>query len=127
MILASVILPYLYFTLQHASSKRATIGKSAMGLIIVTVQGEQLSKLQALIRVVLTAVIPAVGIIILGLALAGMITRQSQELMSPLIIAMLVGVVAIYIGPFITVFFNKQHQTLFDMLCKTCVIKKPNP
>ena len=127
MILASIVVPYLYYTLLHGSSRRATFGKSAMGLVVVTVQGEQLSKMQAFIRVMLTALVPVCGLILLGLSVAGIAMQYKQELHPSLVVALVIGIVAIYVGPFLTLFFNPQHQTLFDLMCKTCVIKNPKP
>jgi uncharacterized RDD family membrane protein YckC len=124
MILTSVILPYCYFTVLHSSARRATYGKTAMGLILVTAQGETLTKMQAFLRVILTALIPVSGLILFGLSTAGIAMQYKDDVQPSLIIAIFIGVLAIYIGPFATVFFNTQRQTLFDLICKTYVIKK---
>ena len=127
MILASIVIPYVYHTLMHGSSRRATLGKQAMGLILVTVQGEQLTKVQAFIRIILTALLPVGGLLLLGLSAAGLAVQYKTEMHEAIGIAVALGALAIYIGPFITVFFNNRRQTLFDMICKTCVIKNPTP
>jgi uncharacterized RDD family membrane protein YckC len=127
MILISIVAPYCYFTILHSSARRATYGKVAMGLILVTAQGETLTKVQALVRVVLTALIPVSGLILLGLSAAGIAMQYKDELQSSLAIAIGIGILAIYFGPFATVYFNPKRQTLFDLICKTYVIKNTTP
>ena len=36
----------------------------------------------------------------------------------------LVGLVVVWMGPFVTVFFSEKRQTLIDMMCKTRVVNK---
>ena len=127
LVLGSMVVPYLYYTVMHGSPRRATYGKSALGLILVTVQGEQLSKTQAFVRVVLTALVPVCGLLLLGLSAAGIAMQYKEELQASLVVAVTLGVGAVYLGPFLTMFFNARHQTLFDLICKTCVIKNSKP
>jgi uncharacterized RDD family membrane protein YckC len=127
MVILSFVIPYAYYTILHGSPKRATFGKQAMGLLLVTVQGEQLTKIQAFIRILITALLPIGGIILLGLSAAGMVHQYKAELQDSIVIAILIGLMLVYIVPFALVFFNPKRQTLFDMICKTCVINRPLP
>lgn len=127
MVILSFVIPYAYYTILHGSPKKATFGKQAMGLVLVTVQGEQLTKIQAFIRILITALLPIGGIILLGLSAAGMVHQYKDELQDSIVIAILIGVMLVYVVPFALVFFNPKRQTLFDMICKTCVINKPLP
>jgi hypothetical protein len=36
----------------------------------------------------------------------------------------IVGCLAVFLGPFITVFFTKNHLTVMDMICGTRVVMK---
>lgn len=127
LILISIVAPYFYFTILHSSPRRATYGKLAMGLIIVTAEGKTLTKVQALVRVVLTALVPVSGLILLGLSAAGIAIQYKDELHSSLAIAFGIGILAIYFGPFAAVYFNPKRQTLFDLICKTYVVKNTAP
>lgn len=125
MILASLFIPYLYYSLLHSSQEMATIGKRAMSLVVVTNQGERLTRLQAFIRIILTALLPIAGFILLVISAAGLATRFNEGLHESIGVALVLGLILIYVAPFMTVFFNKRRQTLFDMLCGTSVICKP--
>jgi uncharacterized RDD family membrane protein YckC len=127
MLLASLLVPYVYFTVLHGSDRRATIGKQVMGLALVTTQGEQVSKAIAFARIMLTALLPIAGLMVIGLSAAGMAIQYKEEIHSAIGAALVLAILIIYIAPFATVFFNNRHQTFFDMICKTCVIKNPNP
>jgi len=127
MILASLIVPYVYYTILHGSARKATVGKKVMGLILVTTQGEQLTKLKAFIRIILTALLPVAGIALLGVSALGVATRWHETLHESIGVALGLGFLAVYVGPFVTVLFNPRRQTFFDMLCGTCVIKNPVP
>lgn len=124
-ILLSMTMPYVYFTLMHSSEAMATIGKQSMGLIVITTQGEKLSRLQAFIRIIITALLPIAGLLLLVVAAAGLASRFNEGLHASIGVATAIGLLLVYFGPFCTVFFNSRHQTFFDMVCKTCVINKP--
>jgi uncharacterized RDD family membrane protein YckC len=47
---STLIIGWLYFSLQEASSRRASLGKRVLGLSVVSEEGEQLSFTQASIR-----------------------------------------------------------------------------
>jgi uncharacterized RDD family membrane protein YckC len=61
--------------------------------------------------------------LLVGITAAGTMSSDVQGVQSVGLSALGIGVIAISVGPYMTVFFNPQHQTLFDMICKTCVIK----
>jgi uncharacterized RDD family membrane protein YckC len=124
LILVSIIAPYAYFTILHSSPRRATFGKSAMGLVLVTVQGEKLSRVQAFIRILLVALVPLIGILLFTLSITGIATQAKTGLGDSIAIALILGFLVVYLGPFLMVFFNPNRQTLFDVICKTCVVKQ---
>lgn len=125
--LASLTVPYVYFTLMHSSAQQATIGKSALGLIIVTVQGERLSKTTAFLRAFLTTLIPMAGGFIFGISWATMATQLGTDIQSSINISFFLGVMAIVVAPYLTLFGTAKRQTLFDLILKTCVVKKTIP
>jgi uncharacterized RDD family membrane protein YckC len=124
LILLAIIMPYTYYTIMHSSPKQATIGKSVMGLMILTTQGERLTKIQAFSRVMLTALVPVLGLIILVFTTAGIAGQYKDEIHASLYITLGLGILIVYLGPFMMVFFNQSRQTLFDLICKTIVVKK---
>jgi len=123
-LLLGAALPFIYFTVLHASPKGASWGKSLLGLRVVTVHGERLTKTQSFIRILLQSLLPIAGYVVLAISLVPMAANESTEMNAALAVAALCGMVAIFIGPFIMVYFNPQRQTLFDQICKTQVIKK---
>jgi uncharacterized RDD family membrane protein YckC len=123
LLLASVAVPFVYFTVMHARENGATVGKAAMKLRLVTVAGERLTRTQAFVRCLLTLLIPVAGWLLVGVTAAGTMSSDVQGVQTVGLSALAIGVIAISVGPYLTVFFNRQHQTLFDMICKTCVIK----
>ena len=122
-VLVSIFLPYAYYTLMHSSEKQATYGKVAMKLKIVTVQGERLTRIQAFIRVMLTAIIPIIGLLLLVFSAAGMSSQYKTDLQPSIGISIFITALVIYLGPFAMIFFTSQRQTLFDLICKTLVIE----
>jgi uncharacterized RDD family membrane protein YckC len=126
-LLVWIAIPYIYFTALHSGKRSATWGKAAVGLVLATEQGERLTQLQAFIRILLQTLLPVAAYIVLFLSFGGAFFQATEEMRSALILAIIVGFLAIAFGPFMTVFFNPRHQTLFDLICKTRVIKKPIP
>jgi uncharacterized RDD family membrane protein YckC len=122
-VLVSIFLPYAYYTLMHSSEKQATYGKIAMKLKIVTVQGERLTRIQAFVRVMLTAIIPIIGLLLLVFSAAGMSIQYKTDLQQSIGVSIFITAIVIYLGPFAMIFFTAQRQTLFDLICKTLVIE----
>ncbi len=122
--LIGYIIPFVYFTVMPASEERATYGKKAMGLKLLTVQGERLSKSQAFIRVLLTMVIPMTGLLAITISLGGMAVGYKDEFATSVGIAWLIAMPLIVFGPYVTAFFNPNKQTLYDMIVKTVVVKR---
>lgn len=123
-LLGAAIVPFVYFTIMHSSDSGASWGKSAMSLRVVTLGGERLTRTQAFIRVLLTLLIPIAGWIVVGFTAAGTMSSDVEALKGIGVVTIVIGVLAISFGPYLTVFFNPQRQTLFDLICKTCVINK---
>jgi uncharacterized RDD family membrane protein YckC len=124
LLLMTLALPHIYFTMLHSSDGGATWGKGAMGIKVTTLGGEKLTKTQAFVRALLTLVIPMGGYVALGISMAGVLTIENEDLKQSAMIAAGIGIIVIGYGPYLAVFFNKQRQTLFDMICKTCVVMK---
>lgn len=120
----AVIVPFMYFTMMHSRDSGATWGKSAMGLRVVTLGGERLTRTQAFTRCLLTLLVPMAGWLVVGVTAAGTMSADVEALKGVGIAAMVVGIIVVSFGPYLAVFFNPQRQTLFDLICKTCVINK---
>jgi len=110
-----------YLTYTQSSDKEATIGKRTTGLRILTTQGERLSPYQAFGRAILQVFLPIVGIIFIALSTAGVSTLFNNEAGGAIAV---VGCLVVFIGPFITIFFTKNHLTVMDMVCGTRVVMK---
>lgn len=123
LVLLGAALPFIYFTILHSRPSGATYGKAAMGLRVVTVGGERLTPIQAFTRCLLTLLVPVAGWILVGVAAAGSLGPDIDVLKRAGTATLGIGVLAISFGPYLTVFFNQQRQTLFDLICKTCVIR----
>ena len=121
--LASFCFPYAYFTILHASKEQSTFGKRWMGLRIVTLQGETLSKTQSFMRVLLTSLLPLVAIIAIALSLGSMALTYKDSMHESIGLAAVLAIPAALCGPYLTIYFNPLKQTLFDLMMKTIVIK----
>lgn len=126
-ILISIGVPYAYFTVMHASDRQASWGKSLMSLTIMTLQGERLTQMQAFTRILLQSVIPVTGLVVLAMSVGGFAGSGNKGMESAALGAGAIGILVILIGPYLMVFFNPQHQSLYDRLCKTCVVRRANP
>ena len=110
-----------YLTYTQSSDKEATIGKRTTGLKILTTQGERLSPYQAFGRAALQVFLPIVGFLVVIFSSAGISTALNDTAGGAIAI---IGCLAVFIGPFITVFFTKDHLTVMDMICGTRVVMK---
>lgn len=125
--LATLALPYLYFTLMHSSPKGATWGKAALGLRLITLQGEAVSKTTAFLRVLLQSVLPVCAYFVFAMSLGHILSQKLGWMDDALGWAALIGFLLIMLGPYAIVFFNPQRQTLFDQICKTRVVETKTP
>ena len=121
--LASFCLPYAYFTVLHASSEQATFGKRWMGLKIVTLQGETLTKTQSFMRVLLSFLLPIAAILAIVLSLGSMALTYKDSMHDSIGLAVILAIPVALWGPYLTIYFNPLKQTLFDLMMKTIVIK----
>lgn len=110
---------YLAYT--QSSEKEATIGKRTTGLRILTTQGERLSPYQAFGRALLQVFLPIVGFLVVIFSSAG-ISSAFNDTAGGIIAVM--GCLAVFIGPFITIFFTKNNLSVMDMICGTRVVMK---
>ncbi len=117
-------LHFAYFTYFHSSIKQATWGKQVAGIKVVKVTGESLTASQAFVRCLVQYSLPILGYVAIALSFAGAIGifKDDGAAMAGMIV--ILGLIGVLVGPYITVFFNPQHQTLIDMICKTVVVKK---
>jgi uncharacterized RDD family membrane protein YckC len=110
-----------YLTYTQSSEKEATIGKRTTGLRILTTQGERLSPYQAFGRALLQVFLPIVGFLVVIFSSAGISSAFNDTAGGVIAV---IGCLAVFIGPFITVFFTKNHLTVMDMICGTRVVMK---
>ena len=110
-----------YLTYTQSSDKEATIGKRTTGLRILTIQGERLTPYQAFGRAALQVFLPIVGFLVVIFSSAGISTAFNDTAGGLIAV---IGCLAVFIGPFITVFFTKNHLTVMDMICGTRVVMK---
>jgi uncharacterized RDD family membrane protein YckC len=122
-VLVGYVLPFVYFTALPASKHQATYGKRAVGLKIVTVQGECLTKIQAFIRFLLTMVIPTAGLLAISFSFGSMALSYKDDLATSIGLAWLIAIPLILFGPYMVAFFNPLKQTLYDLIVKTVVVK----
>ena len=123
-LLFAAVVPFVYFTVLHSSDTGASWGKAAMGIRVVNLGGERLTGIQAFVRCFLTLLIPVVGFLLVAITAAGTMVSDIEGLEGIGAATLIIGVIAASVGPYLTVYFNPQHQTLFDLICKTCVINK---
>lgn len=122
-VLASFVAPYAYYTLMHAAPYSATLGKRWMGIKVVNVSGELLTKMQAFLRVMLTLLLPIAGGVAVALSLGSMAMTYKDAMQDSIILAIVLALPLVVLGPYLFIFFNPLKQSLFDILMKTIVIK----
>ncbi len=116
-----LVLPILlYFALFECFPWQATWGKRKMGLLVTTTHGKRLSLARSLLRSLLKFVpwelTHACLWRIPGWPLA-------PKVFPPLIVIGLV-LVWVIVGVYVlSLFISKTHQTLYDLLARTCVVK----
>lgn len=122
-VLASFVAPYAYYTIMHAAPYSATLGKRWMGIKVVNVSGELLTKMQAFLRVMLTLLLPIAGGVAVALSLGSMAMTYKDAMQDSIILAIVLALPLVVLGPYLFIFFNPLKQSLFDILMKTIVIK----
>jgi uncharacterized RDD family membrane protein YckC len=126
--LLAFLLCCLYFVFSYSSTHQASLGKKMMGLILVSHDGQRLSKVMAVGRVLVPVTIFALGYVLLvGYVfwLASYDQPGSTEAASSSVAgATLLLFYFAFFAPYMTVFFSKNRLTLIDMLCKTRVVQK---
>jgi uncharacterized RDD family membrane protein YckC len=122
-VLASFVAPYVYYTVMHAAPYSATLGKKWMGIKVVNVSGELLTRMQAFLRIMLTLLLPIAGVVAVALSLGGMAMTYKDAMQDSIILAIVLALPLLFLGPYLLIFFNPLKQSLFDILMKTIVIK----
>jgi uncharacterized RDD family membrane protein YckC len=122
-VLGSFVAPYVYYTLMHAAPFGATFGKKWMGLKVVNLSGEMLTKMQAFLRIIVTLLLPIVGGVAVALSLGGMALTYKEIVQESIFIALVLAFPLIILGPYLLIFFNPLRQSLFDIFLKTIVVK----
>jgi len=122
-VMASFAAPYVYYTLMHASPNGATFGKRWMGIKVVNISGEMLTKMQAFLRIMVTLLLPLAGLLAVVLSLGSMAITYKDAMQDSIIYAIIVAFPIVFVGPYLCIFFNPLKQSLFDILMKTIVIR----
>ena len=122
-VLASFVAPYAYYTIMHAAPYSATLGKRWMGIKVINVSGELLTKMQAFLRVMLTLLLPIAGGVAVTLSLGSMAMTYKDAMQDSIILAIVLALPLVVLGPYLFIYFNPLKQSLFDILMKTIVIK----
>ena len=120
-----MIIQTLYYSLQHSSTSQATVGKRLMGLKLITFTGERVSLGLAVLRIILLSVIFISGTAIFAAMATPMVllAEGAPELQIGAMSAFFVIYLVLIFVPFLMVFGNAAHKTLFDIICKTRVIE----
>ena len=123
--IAALIIATLYYSLQHSSISQATVGKRLMGLKLITLSGEPVSFGLAVGRALLPSVIFVSGTAIFGAAALPiiMLADQAPQIENGVGGALFLVYIVMIFVPVLLVFGNLERKTLFDMICKTRVIK----
>jgi len=122
-VLASLVAPYFYYTVMHAAPYSATLGKRWMGIKVVNVSGELLTRMQAFLRIMVTLLLPIAGGVAVTLSLGSMAMTYKDAMQDSIILAIVLALPLVVLGPYLFIFFNPLKQSLFDILMKTIVIK----
>jgi uncharacterized RDD family membrane protein YckC len=127
--LISMIVPSLYFSLQHSGIGQATIGKRLLGLKIITDMGDRISFGLALWRSILPSIIfisiTMVYFLLVAVAwLPATFIFQTNQATSDFAVATLVILYVMLIFlPTALLFFNRKRKTLYDVICATRVVE----
>jgi uncharacterized RDD family membrane protein YckC len=122
-VLASFVAPYVYYTVMHAAPYSATLGKRWMGIKVVNLSGEMLTRMQAFLRVMVTLLLPIAGGVAVALSLGSMAMTYKDAMHESIILAIVLALPLVVLGPYLFIYFNPLKQSLFDILMKTIVIK----
>jgi len=122
-VLASLVAPYAYYTVMHAAPYSATLGKRWMGIKVVNVSGELLTRMQSFLRIMVTLLLPIAGGVAVTLSLGSMAMTYKDAMQDSIILAIVLALPLVVLGPYLLIFFNPLKQSLFDILMKTIVIK----
>ncbi len=122
-VLVSFVAPYAYYTVMHAAPYSATFGKRWMGIKVMNISGEMLTKMQAFLRVMLTLLLPIAGGVAVALSLGSMAMTYTDAMQDSIILAIIFALPLVVIGPYLFIYFNPLKQSLFDIVMKTIVVK----
>jgi uncharacterized RDD family membrane protein YckC len=122
-VLASFAAPYIYYTAMHATPYCATLGKRLMNIKIINTSGVGLTKMEAFLRVILTLLLPITGGLAVILTLGSMAMTYKEAMQDSIILAIVLALPFVFLGPYLLILFNPLKQSLFDVIMKTIVIK----
>lgn len=122
-VLASFVAPYAYYTVMHAAPYSATLGKRWMGIKVVNLSGEMLTRMQAFLRIMITLLMPIAGGVAVALSLGSMAMTYKDAMHESIIFALVLALPLVFLGPYLFIYFNPLKQSLFDIFLKTIVIK----
>ena len=114
----------LYYSILHSSEKQATFGKQLCKIKIVSENG-MVSFWLAAARAVLPTIFVLGGGATLGLLSVPIfvMSESSSAMQGGAITLMVLLVIGLLIGPYISIFMRDDRKSLYDLICKTQVVK----
>lgn len=127
--IVGTVVGILYFAVQHSGRSQATIGKRLLGLKICMADGSKVSFGLAVWRAILPTIVSVAATVgylaTVGFAFGAMMSifNLSDATAGAVGIFVLLGFFILAILPHGIVFFNRNHKTLFDIICSTRVVE----
>ena len=127
--IVGAVVGILYFAVQHSGRSQATIGKRLLGLKICMADGGRVSFGLAIWRAIMPSIVSVAAIIgylfSVGFAFGAImaIFNLSDAAAGAVGILALLGFIILALLPHGIVFFNRDHKTLFDIICSTRVVE----
>ena len=114
----------LYYSILHSSEKQATFGKQVCKIKIVSESG-MVSFWLAAARAILPTIFILGGGATLGLLSVPIfvMSESSSAMQGGAITLMVLLVIGLLIGPYISIFMRDDRKSLYDLICKTQVVK----
>ena len=108
----------LYFALSESSPQRATWGKRRLGLQVTDYDAERISVWRSLVRTTLKFIPWEIAHTFVWTIAFSPADTPAWVNVSIILVYALIGLNLAFL------IFTKKHQTIYDLLAKTCVIKR---
>jgi uncharacterized RDD family membrane protein YckC len=108
----------LYFALGESSPQRATWGKKRLGLQVTDYDAERISVWRSLVRTTLKFIPWEIAHTFVWTVAFSPADTPAWVNVSIILVYALIGLNLAFL------IFTKKHQTIYDLLAKTCVIKR---